>query len=93
MYGVWQSTIPAVAIERWHDPNTLINKGSGRDLTLPDAQSHNAENGRGDRIRTRSPGLIVRRLRRETHKETHKGQTRSPIMTYSESLRHGSICR
>ena len=33
-----------------HDPKTLINKGSGRDLTLPVAQSHNAKNGRGDRI-------------------------------------------
>jgi hypothetical protein len=35
-----------------HDPKTLINKGSGRDLTLSVAQSHNTENGRGDRIRT-----------------------------------------
>ncbi len=35
-----------------HDPKTLINKGPGRDLTLSVAQSHNTENGRGDRIRT-----------------------------------------
>jgi integrase len=35
-----------------HDPKTLINKGSGRDLTLSVAQSHKTENGRGDRIRT-----------------------------------------
>jgi uncharacterized protein DUF5939 len=35
-----------------HEPKTLINKGSIRDLTLSVAQSHNAENGRGDRIRT-----------------------------------------
>ena len=35
-----------------HEPETLINKGPGRDLTLSVAQSHNAENGRGDRIRT-----------------------------------------
>ena len=35
-----------------HDPKILINKGSGHDLTLSGAQSHNAETGRGDRIRT-----------------------------------------
>jgi hypothetical protein len=35
-----------------YDPKTLINKGSGRDLTLSVAQSRNAGNGRGDRIRT-----------------------------------------
>jgi integrase len=31
---------------------TMINKGSGHDLTLSVTQSHNAENDRGDRIRT-----------------------------------------
>ncbi len=32
------------------EPKTLINKASGRDLTLPVAVSRNAKNGRGDRI-------------------------------------------
>ncbi len=35
-----------------HDQKTLINRGSGHDLTLSVANSHNTENGRGDRIRT-----------------------------------------
>ena len=30
----------------------MINKGFGRDLTLSVTQSRNAENDRGDRIRT-----------------------------------------
>ena len=75
-----------------HDPKILINKGSGHDLTLSGAQSHNAENGRGDRIRTRSPRLIIRGLQRETHKETHIAQ-RSSIPTCGGSLTHGAICQ
>jgi hypothetical protein len=47
---------------------------------------------RGDRIRTRSPRLIIRPLGRETHKETHKAQ-RSSIPTCSGSLTHGAISR
>jgi integrase len=34
------------------EPKTLINKGSGRDLTLSVAVSRDTKNGRGDRIRT-----------------------------------------
>ena len=75
-----------------HEPETLINKGFGRDLTLSVAQSHNAENGRGDRIRTRSPRLIIKRLQRETHKETHKLQRQVPMLACSGSFRLGAIC-
>jgi hypothetical protein len=36
--------------QKEHESKTLINKGSGRDLTFSVAKSHNTKNGRGDRI-------------------------------------------
>jgi fructose-1-phosphate kinase PfkB-like protein len=63
-----------------HDQKNPTNKGSGRGLTLSVAQSHNTENGRGDRIRTRRRAMITRNLQRETHKETHKARARRLIL-------------
>ena len=75
-----------------NNPKRLINKGFMSDLTSSSAQSRETENGRGDRIRTRSPRLIIRRLQPRTHKETHTAQ-RSLIPTCSGSFTHGAICR
>jgi hypothetical protein len=68
---------------------TGLSRRSAGSASLGFAQALRSRAG----SRTRSPGLLVRRWRRETHKETHKARTRSPIVTCSESLRHGSICR
>ena len=76
-----------------NDSKTMINKGSGHDLTLSVTQSRNAENGRGDRIRTRLLALIIRNLRNKTHKEPHKTRFRSSMPICRRSLRLGISCQ